>query len=231
MMRTHHLCPTSLSHYEPRQTPPLSHFRSLYFSIHLSRSLALRSSSSRRESTADSSFTVSKDPRGNTLGRGTEITMYLKEDAQEFLQQAKLEELVRRYSEFITFPIQLYKKTQEVVEEEEEDDETDDEKSETDADDLTVEDEEEEKEKEPSKSGKVLVRIVCIPLYSTQDKSRFMNSLISCFSLLNPRNASAGRHLGLAPREQQRSYLVPREGRYFRRGVPEVLQSHQQRDS
>jgi heat shock protein 90kDa beta len=100
---------------------------------------------------------VSKDPRGNTLGRGTEITMYLKEDAQEFLQQAKLEELVRRYSEFITFPIQLYKKTQEVVEEEEEEDETDDEKSETDADDLTVEDEEEEKE--PSKSGKVLVML------------------------------------------------------------------------
>ena len=27
------------------------------------------------ESTADSSFSVAKDPRGNTLGRGTEITM------------------------------------------------------------------------------------------------------------------------------------------------------------
>ena len=89
--------------------------------------------------------------------------MYLKEDAREFLQQAKLEELVRRYSEFITFPIQLYKKTQEVVEEEEED-ETDDDKSETDADDLTVEDEEEEKE--PAKSGKVLVRLDSfLPLY------------------------------------------------------------------
>lgn len=93
--------------------------------------------------------------------------MYLKEDAQEFLQQAKLEELVRRYSEFITFPIQLYKKTQEVVEEEEEDDETDDEKSETSADDLTVEDEEDEKE--PSKSGKVRVRIICFSCLNSVD--------------------------------------------------------------
>ena len=106
-----------------------------------------------RESTADSSFSVSKDPRGNTLGRGTEITMYLKEDAHEFLQQSKLEELVKRYSEFITFPIQLYMKTQEVVEEEDEETETEDEKSETAEDDITVEDEVEEKD--TTKTGKV----------------------------------------------------------------------------
>ena len=31
-------------------------------------------------STAGSSFTVAKDPRGNTLGRGTKITLFLKED-------------------------------------------------------------------------------------------------------------------------------------------------------
>ena len=27
-----------------------------------------------------------KDPRGNTLGRGTEIVMYLKEDAKEYIE-------------------------------------------------------------------------------------------------------------------------------------------------
>ena len=102
------------------------------------------------ESTADSSFTVSKDPRGNTLGRGSEITMFLKEDAHEFLQQHRLEDLIRRYSEFITFPISLYKKTQEVVEAEEEEEEEDD-SAEDDKDgekkegDLEVEEEEEEK--------------------------------------------------------------------------------------
>lgn len=46
------------------------------------------------ESTADSQFTIAKDPRGNTLGRGTEITLFLKEDAAEFLKQDRLEELI-----------------------------------------------------------------------------------------------------------------------------------------
>jgi HSP90 family molecular chaperone len=63
------------------------------------------------------------------LGRGTEITMFLKEDAYEFTKQEKIEELIQRYSEFITFPIKLYKKTEEIVdaEEEEEDDDSEDE--------------------------------------------------------------------------------------------------------
>ncbi len=30
------------------------------------------------ESTADGTFTVAEDPRGDTLGRGTEITLFLK---------------------------------------------------------------------------------------------------------------------------------------------------------
>jgi HSP90 family molecular chaperone len=80
------------------------------------------------ESSADSSFTVSRDPRGNTLGRGSEITLYLKEDANEFASQNKLEEIVKKHSEFITFPIYLYKKTEEVVEKEEVD-EVDEEKA------------------------------------------------------------------------------------------------------
>lgn len=68
------------------------------------------------ESTAEASFTVATDPRGNTLGRGTEITMFLKEDAFEYLSQSKIEEIVKKHSEFITFPIALYKKTTEMVE-------------------------------------------------------------------------------------------------------------------
>jgi len=106
------------------------------------------------ESTADSSFTVAKDPRGNTLGRGTEITMFLKEDALDFMKQEKLEELVQRYSEFITFPIKLYKKTTETVEveeEEEEDDSAPSEDGEKKDSDVEVADAEEEsaKPKEP----------------------------------------------------------------------------------
>jgi len=59
------------------------------------------------ESTANSVFTVAKDPRGNTLGRGTSIILQLKEDADEFLNEGTLEKLVKRYSQFINFPILL----------------------------------------------------------------------------------------------------------------------------
>ncbi len=103
------------------------------------------------ESTADSSFTVVKDPRGNTLGRGTEITMFLKEDASEFLIQDKIEGLIQRYSEFITFPISLYKKTTEVVDEDDEEDEEEGEEEgaeEGTDSDLEVEEEEDEEEEE-----------------------------------------------------------------------------------
>jgi heat shock protein beta len=98
------------------------------------------------ESTADSSFSVAPDPRGNTLGRGTEITMFLKEDAIEFTKQDTLEELIKRYSEFITFPIKLYKKTVETVEVEYEEEEEDDsgEPAAESEDGIEVADEEEE---------------------------------------------------------------------------------------
>ena len=77
------------------------------------------------ESAADSSFSVWEDATGESIGRGTEITLYLKEDAGEFLDQDRLEELVLRYSEFITFPIYLYKSKTETVELEDEEDEED----------------------------------------------------------------------------------------------------------
>merc|ERR1711987_33604 len=59
------------------------------------------------ESTADSSFTIREDPEGNTLGRGTEITLHLKDDCKEFTEGDKIKDLVKKYSEFISFPIYL----------------------------------------------------------------------------------------------------------------------------
>lgn len=37
------------------------------------------------ESTADGTYELYEDPRGNTIGRGTEITLELKKDADEYL--------------------------------------------------------------------------------------------------------------------------------------------------
>lgn len=85
------------------------------------------------ESDANASFTVAKDPRGNTLGRGTEITLFLKPDAGDFQKQERVKELLEHYSEFIQFPIYMntthtemveVEVEEEVKEEEEDDDET-----------------------------------------------------------------------------------------------------------
>ena len=55
-----------------------------------------------------SSFTITKDPRGNTLKRGTQITLYLKEEAADFLEPDTLKNLVHKYSQFINFDIFLW---------------------------------------------------------------------------------------------------------------------------
>jgi len=67
-------------------------------------------------STADNKFFITKDPRGNTLGRGTRVTLHLKEDALEFTDESKIKNLVKKYSEFINYPISLYVTKQEEVE-------------------------------------------------------------------------------------------------------------------
>jgi heat shock protein beta len=59
-------------------------------------------------STADAKFFVTKDPRGDTLGRGSRVTLYLKDDAAEYVEQEKIKNLVKKYSEFIGYPIKLY---------------------------------------------------------------------------------------------------------------------------
>jgi heat shock protein beta len=63
-------------------------------------------------STADNKFFVVRDPRGDTLGRGTRVTLHLKDDAAEFIEEDKIKNLVKRYSEFINYPIKLYSSKQ-----------------------------------------------------------------------------------------------------------------------
>ncbi|KAJ6484984.1 Hsp90 protein-domain-containing protein [Mycena vitilis] len=67
----------------------------------------------------DSSYEIFPDPRGNTLGsHGTEITLYLKEDATEYLETEKITALVNKHSSYsTTFPIYLFtQRTEEVPE-------------------------------------------------------------------------------------------------------------------
>jgi len=64
-------------------------------------------------SSADGRFTVSPDPRGVTLGRGTQVILHLKEDAQEYLDIKEVEKIVTRYSMFQVYPIKLLSKKKE----------------------------------------------------------------------------------------------------------------------
>ncbi|KAI6164847.1 cation-transporting ATPase [Pisolithus thermaeus] len=68
-------------------------------------------------STADeSSFEIFPDPRGNTLGHGTEITLILKEDALDYLAPSNLMKLIHHHSSFSTaFPIYLWNEVEEEI--------------------------------------------------------------------------------------------------------------------
>ena len=54
------------------------------------------------------SFSIAEDPRGNTLNRGTQISLYLKEEARDFLEIDTIRNLVHKYSQFINFNIYLW---------------------------------------------------------------------------------------------------------------------------
>ncbi|KAG5613491.1 hypothetical protein H5410_024772 [Solanum commersonii] len=60
------------------------------------------------ESKADGAFAISEDTWNEPLGRGTEIRLHLRDEAGEYLDELKLKELVKKYSEFINFPINLW---------------------------------------------------------------------------------------------------------------------------
>ncbi|CAE7203721.1 swo1 [Symbiodinium sp. CCMP2592] len=83
------------------------------------------------ESGAGGSFTVQKDTElvHGQIKRGTKIICYLKEDQSEFLEERRLKDLVKKHSEFIGFPIELYvEKSKEKEDSEEEEEEKKDEK-------------------------------------------------------------------------------------------------------
>ncbi|XP_062989456.1 endoplasmin [Elgaria multicarinata webbii] len=88
-------------------------------------------------------FSVIDDPRGDTLGRGSTITLVLKEEASDYLELDTIKNLVKKYSQFINFPIYVWSSKTETVQEPIEDEEVKD-KDETD-EEAAVEEEDEEK--------------------------------------------------------------------------------------
>merc|ERR1712203_684112 len=81
---------------------------------------------------------------------------YLKEDQSEFLEERRLKDLVKKHSEFIGFPIELYvekSKEKEVTDSEDEGEEQKKEED-KDTDEPKIEEVDEEKEKEKKKKTK-----------------------------------------------------------------------------
>merc|ERR1711866_39000 len=102
------------------------------------------------ESSADATWAVVDDPRGNTLGRGSRVTLHLKEDAHDYLSEDKLKETAKKYSQFIQFPI--YVKVKKEVDADAEEDDDDDDKEDEEEDDVETKDDDEEKEEEEKKA-------------------------------------------------------------------------------
>ena len=109
----------------------------------------------RWESIANSTFQVVKDTilndKSNAIGRGTKIILYLKDECVEFLEERKLKDLIKKHSEFISFPIELWieKTTEKEVDDDEDDEKKEDEKK----DEKKEEEKKDEKKDEEKKEG------------------------------------------------------------------------------
>merc|ERR1712196_666484 len=99
----------------------------------------------RWESDAGGTFTITED-EGEKLTRGTKIILGLKSDNLEFVEEKKLKDLIKKHSEFISFPIELH--VEKTTEKEISDDEDEGKKDEEIKDEEKKEGEEEKKEDE-----------------------------------------------------------------------------------
>jgi molecular chaperone HtpG len=107
------------------------------------------------ESSAGGTFKISEDTEGEQIGRGTKIILHLKDEQLDYLNESKIKEVVKKHSEFISYPIYLHvlKETETEVEDDEAE-ETTEEGDEKKPKVEEVDDEEEEKKEKKTKKVK-----------------------------------------------------------------------------
>merc|ERR1712168_893896 len=105
------------------------------------------------ESSAGGSFTIARDSENEPIGRGTKIIMHMKEDMVDFLDEKKVQDIVKKHSQFIGYPISLMKEKERDTEVSDDEEEEEGEKKEEDAD-MEVKDVEDEGEGEEGEDKK-----------------------------------------------------------------------------
>ncbi|KAK4206617.1 heat shock protein 90, partial [Rhypophila decipiens] len=105
------------------------------------------------ESSAGGTFSIRPDTDGEPLKRGTKMILHLKDEQLDYLNESKIKEVIKKHSEFISYPIYLH--VQKEVEKEVPDEEAEEKTEEGEDKAPKVEEVDDEEEEKKPKTKKV----------------------------------------------------------------------------